>query len=93
VNCVPIHATILENLENASWLSQHLRALGRKHVDYGVTREMYAWVAECLIATLAEVAADEWSQEAARAWEQALGAIRELMLAGAESAALSDAVA
>ncbi len=30
--------------------------MGAKHLDYGVTNEMYDWVGECLVATLAEVA-------------------------------------
>ncbi len=45
---------------------------------------MYPWVGECLIATLAEIAADDWSDEIETAWVDAYGAITSLMLEGAE---------
>ena len=34
----------LERLEDSTWLTTNLAALGRKHVDYGVSEEMYGWV-------------------------------------------------
>ncbi len=74
---------VLDHLDDAPWLTDTLGALGAKHVEYGVTEPMYDWVGECLLATLEEVAADDWSPELADAWGDAYGAIRELMLAGA----------
>lgn len=79
-------AAVLEHLEDAAWLSATLRGLGAKHVDYGVTAEMYPWVGECLVAALAEVAADDWTPEIAQAWAGAFGAISGLMMAGAADA-------
>ena len=75
---------VVDHLEDAEWLGSTLGAMGRKHVDYGVTPEMYGWVADSLIRTLAEVAGNEWTAETETAWITALGAIRDLMLAGAE---------
>lgn len=75
---------VVDHVEDAAWLTQTLHGLGRKHVDYGVTPEMYAWVGECLIATLAEIAGDAWTSDVATAWTDAYGAISSLMLAGAE---------
>lgn len=58
--------------------------MGRQHVSYGVTPEMYGWVADSLLRTLAEVAGSEWTAQTEAAWTAALLAIRDLMLAGAE---------
>lgn len=76
---------VLDHLEDASWLAATLGGLGKKHVGYGVTPEMYAWVGESLVATLAESAGSEWSPETERAWVDAYGAITHLMLEGAEA--------
>jgi hemoglobin-like flavoprotein len=77
---------VLDHLEDASWLEQTLGAMGAKHLDYGVTDEMYEWVGESLLATLAEVAGSDWNAELARAWSAAYAAIAGLMLRGAERA-------
>lgn len=73
---------VVDHLEDAAWLQQTLAGLGAKHVGYGVTQEMYGWVGECLLATLAEVAGEAWTPALERAWAEAYGAIVELMLAG-----------
>jgi hemoglobin-like flavoprotein len=75
---------VVDHLEDAEWLASTLGAMGLKHVGYGVTPEMYGWVADSLMRTLAEVAGDDWSPEIEAAWTAALGAIRDLMLAGTE---------
>ncbi len=77
---------VLDHLEDASWLAQTLGAMGAKHIDYGVQDEMYAWVGDSLLSTLAEVAGDDWTPELAQAWTEAYGAITSLMLTGAENA-------
>jgi len=76
---------VVDHLEDATWLRQTLCGLGRQHVDYGVTAPMYAWVQECLIETLAEIAGDDWSEQHTAAWDEALAAVSSLMLAGAEA--------
>ena len=60
-------------------LTQTLRALGEKHDAYGVTPEMYGWVGDALLATLAETAGEQWTPEAAAAWTEAYGTIVALM--------------
>lgn len=40
-----------------------MRGLGAQHVVYGVTDEMYDWVGESLLATVAEAADDAWNAE------------------------------
>lgn len=72
----------LDRLEDGAWLTDTLAALGRKHAGYGVTEEMYGWVGESLLLTLAEVAGRDWTPEVEGAWTEAYLAIRDLMLAG-----------
>lgn len=76
---------VIEHIEDADWLSQTLGALGKKHVDYGVTGEMYGWVGASLLAALAEAAGDAWSPSLEGAWSDAYGAIAGLMQAGAQA--------
>ena len=72
---------VLDHLEDAPWLRDTLGALGAKHADYGVTREMYDWVGGCLLVALAETAGPKWTPELNAAWSEAYGAIVSLMLA------------
>jgi hemoglobin-like flavoprotein len=78
---------VLDHLEDATWLTDTLKAMGAKHVDYGVTDEMYGWVGDSLLATLAEVAGPDWTPELAAAWAEAYGAIASLMQRGAHERA------
>lgn len=70
---------VMDHLEDAPWLTNTLGELGRKHDGYGVTREMYDWVGASLLATLAEVAGNDWSPALEGAWTEAYGAIVSLM--------------
>lgn len=79
-------AAVLDHLDDAPWLTSTLGTLGAKHVGYGVTAPMYAWVGDALLATLAEVAGDAWTPRVEAAWTEAYGAISGLMLAGASDA-------
>ncbi|MDF2697744.1 MAG: putative hemeoglobin, partial [Labilithrix sp.] len=51
-----------------------------------VTDEMYDWVGDALLATLAEVAGDAWTPRVAEAWQDAYAAISGLMMEGARRA-------
>lgn len=77
---------VLDHLDDATWLTETLGAMGAKHIDYGVTEEMYPWVGESLLATLKELAGDAWSPRIETAWTEAIGAIAGLMIAGARRA-------
>jgi hemoglobin-like flavoprotein len=77
---------VMDHLEDAPWLTNTLKQLGAKHVSYGVTDEMYGWVGASLLATLAEVAQDDWTPALETAWSDAYGAIAGLMRAGAVGA-------
>ena len=82
---------VMEHLEDAAWLTETLEAMGRKHVDYGVSDDMYALVGDSLLATLAEIAGKDWTPELAAAWTDAYGAIAGLMQQGAKKARSSAA--
>jgi hemoglobin-like flavoprotein len=75
---------VLDHLEDAPWLSANLRALGARHVGYGVTADMYDWVGASLLATLAEAGGPYWTPQLASAWTDAFAAIARLMQAGAD---------
>jgi hemoglobin-like flavoprotein len=77
---------VVEHLEDAPWLGQTLGALGRKHLDYGVTDEMYGWVGDALLTTLGEIAGDDWTPELKAAWAEAYGALVSMALTGANEA-------
>lgn len=76
---------VVEHLEDSEWLTETLGAMGARHIEYGATAETYDWVGECLLATLAEVAGDDWTPELNTAWADAYNAVVSLMLAGAGS--------
>ena len=77
--------SVLDHIEDAPWLETNLTELGRKHQSYEVTPDMFDWVGECLLATLKEVAADDWNDDLQQAWADAYGAIVGLMLKGYET--------
>jgi hemoglobin-like flavoprotein len=77
---------VVDHLEDAGWLESNLKAMGVKHLDYGVTDEMYDWVGDSLLSTIAEVAGDDWTPELKAAWQEAYGAISTLMKQGAAEA-------
>jgi hemoglobin-like flavoprotein len=83
--------SIVDHLEDAPWLAQHLVALGAQHADYGVTDNMYAWVGGCLIETLAEGVGPGWNARIQLAWETAYAAICVHMREGARLAELARA--
>ncbi len=74
---------VLDHLEDAVWLREQLHALGAKHTGYGVTEEMYEWVGDALLATLADAAGDAWTPTVRAAWLDAYTAIAGMMMDGA----------
>jgi hemoglobin-like flavoprotein len=74
---------VVEHLEDPTWLGHTLRAMGAKHVGYGVTEEMYGWVGESLLVALADALGDDWTPAIADAWTAAFGAIAGAMIEGA----------
>jgi hemoglobin-like flavoprotein len=80
---------VIDHLEDATWLTSTLQALGAKHNAYGVTDDMYDWVGDSLLTALGEAAGPDWSPAAVVAWTEAYGAIAGLMKSGQASASTS----
>ena len=62
-----------------------LREMGARHVRYGARPEYYPVVGEVLIASMAEIAGDDWRPEYAAAWATAYGIVSATMIEGAAS--------
>ncbi|MDY6811708.1 MAG: globin domain-containing protein, partial [Actinomycetota bacterium] len=74
--------SVIDNLDDAEWLTTNLGSLGRRHAEMGVTAPMYEAVGECMIAAMAEIGGDAWTRDMTAAWTEALTAVSSLMLAG-----------
>ncbi|MYR05529.1 flavoprotein [Gordonia sp. SID5947] len=72
--------SVVDNLDDATWLTANLGALGRRHAEMGVTAPMYDAVGECMIAAMADIGGSAWKPEMSVAWQHALAAVSELML-------------
>jgi methyl-accepting chemotaxis protein len=77
---------VRRSLRDLDALVPVLHRLGARHVAYGARPEHYPVVADVLIASLAELAGDAWSERYGRAWDGALTVVAGAMLAGAAEA-------
>lgn len=75
-----------KSLRDLDAIAPKLRQLGARHVAYGARPEHYPVVAEVLLASMAELAGDAWTDEIAAAWAGALGLVATAMLEGAADA-------
>jgi methyl-accepting chemotaxis protein len=76
------------SLRNLDAMVPKLRALGARHVAYGVEPAHYVVVGEVLIASMAQIAGDAWRPEHELAWAAALAVVADVMLSGAAAAEL-----
>jgi len=67
-------------------LLTHTRALGARHVGYGVRAADYQTVGDSLIAALAAVLGEEFDAATREAWVLAFNIVAETMLEGAAAA-------
>ncbi len=74
-----------KSLRNLDPIVPKLRELGARHVAYGATPDAYPVVGEVLIASMAEIAGDAWSDDYTQAWAEAYAVVQAVMLEGAES--------
>jgi len=80
-----------KSLRNLDAIVPKLHELGARHVRYGAQPEHYPVVGEALIASMAEIAGDEWRSEYTEAWTQAFELVAGAMIAGAQSVTLAAA--
>ena len=79
-------AVLIAMLERPLGLDMELRAMGSRHLDYGVKDEHYATVGQALIEMLAEVLDNRFTPEVRAAWLTLYGAVETLMKKGAAEA-------
>ncbi len=77
---------VIQNLRHPDKLTPVLQDMGARHVGYGAKPAHYDAVGENLLAVLGEVAESAWTPQVKQAWTEAYGAIKTIMLTGAERA-------
>jgi len=77
---------VIQNLRHPDKLTPVLQDMGARHVGYGAKPAHYDAVGENLLAVLGEFAGPAWTPQVKQAWTDAYGAIKTIMLAGAERA-------
>jgi hemoglobin-like flavoprotein len=80
-----------KSLRNLDAIVPALRELGARHVKYGARPEYYPVVGSALIASMAKLAGDAWTQEYEKAWNTAFALVADVMLDGAAEAELAAA--
>jgi hemoglobin-like flavoprotein len=80
-----------KSLRDLDAIVPKLRELGARHVAYGAQPEHYPVVGSVLIASMAAIAGDAWTDEYEAAWAEAYGVVAATMIEGAESVALGAA--
>jgi len=79
---------VRKSLRDLDRLVPALHSLGARHVAYGAKAEHYPVVGAALIASMAAVAGDAWTEEIEQAWTTAYGLIADVMVEGAREAEL-----
>ena len=79
-----------KSLRDLEAITPKLRQLGARHVAYGALPEHYPVVAEVMLASMAEVAGNAWTNDIEAAWAGALGLVATAMLEGAAEAQAAD---
>lgn len=79
-------ALVVASLRQPEALVPALQRLGAKHVEYGAQPAHYDAVGAVLLDSLAYIAGDQWSAEAAQAWADAFGVVAGVMIEAAEAA-------
>jgi hemoglobin-like flavoprotein len=74
---------LVTNYDHRDDLVPYLEALGLRHVRYGVQPAHYPIVGQTLLASLAQVAGEHWTDEYEGAWARAYTFAAEAMQTGA----------
>jgi len=74
---------VVNNLRKPDVLSDALKGLGARHVNYGILPLHYPMVGGALLKTFESSLGADWTPEVKQAWVDAYGAITALMLEGA----------
>lgn len=75
---------VVDNLRCPAVLSNALKGLGTRHIQYGVLPEHYPMVGNALLKALSICLGNAWTPKIEQAWSEAYTAVTELMLSGAD---------
>jgi hemoglobin-like flavoprotein len=75
---------IISSISRLDTFVDEARALGKRHVDYGVRARHYAPVGAALIAAFADVLGDDFTPDVRDAWQLAYNLVAETMQQGKE---------
>ncbi|MBE9103295.1 globin family protein [Vacuolonema iberomarrocanum] len=75
---------VVENLKQPGALTDALKGLGARHVQYGALPEHYPLVGHTLLKTFEQYLGEAWTANTKQAWVDAYGVIAEVMLDGAD---------
>lgn len=75
---------VVESLRDADGLTNALKGLGTRHIQYGVLPEHYPMVGSTLLKAFSLCLGNAWTPNIEQAWSEAYAAVTELMLSGAE---------
>lgn len=75
--------TVIVRLRNPQGLSADLAALGRRHIEYGVTDAQYASVGQALLETLVQFFGEDFTPQLRNAWSSAYQLVSTAMIEGA----------
>jgi hemoglobin-like flavoprotein len=78
--------TAVNGLDNLPALVEPLKKLGHRHVEYGVTDEDYAKVADAFLWTLQQGLGPDFTPEVKEAWVVTYATVADVMKAGAGEA-------
>ncbi len=74
---------VMDGLDDLSSLKKYLKALGARHVNYGVQDEHYEMVGRCLLLTFKHFFQERWTSDLEDQWILAIGLIADSMIEGA----------
>ena len=77
--------TAVSGLDNLESLIEPVKALGKKHVAYGVTKEDYDKVGASLLWTLEQGLQDNFTPDVKEAWTVTYSTLANVMIEGSES--------
>jgi hemoglobin-like flavoprotein len=70
---------LVARLDNLHSLTDEIKQLGLRHVDYGVKAKHYEYVGAALIWTLKQAHRDNWNEELEQAWVLCYNMIADAM--------------
>jgi len=76
---------VVNNLRKPAVLKKALVGLGERHQGYGAVVDHYGAVAGTLLDVMSGIAGDLWTDDVAKAWEDALNTVAEIMLSAYKS--------